>query len=64
MEEAGSLPFVALTSWRGLVDTAGLSSSTSKRIFINGGSGTLLLVPTFFVLSLRAKINCVCVCVV
>jgi NADPH:quinone reductase-like Zn-dependent oxidoreductase len=62
MEEAGSLPFVALTSWRGLVDTAGLSSSTSKRIFINGGSGTLLLVPTFFVLSLRAKINCVCVC--
>lgn len=39
MEEAGSLPFVALTSWRGLVDTAGLSSSTSKRIFINGGSG-------------------------
>jgi NADPH:quinone reductase-like Zn-dependent oxidoreductase len=50
MEEAGSLPFVALTSWRALVDTAGLSSSTSKRVFINGGSGTKPAHPLMLVI--------------
>ncbi len=42
-EEAASLPFVALTSWRGLVDTAQLKPHAlghqRKKIFINGGSG-------------------------
>ncbi|XP_062511020.1 reticulon-4-interacting protein 1 homolog, mitochondrial-like isoform X2 [Corticium candelabrum] len=39
--EAAAVPYVAMTSWKALVDHAGLNSNTTagKRILITGGSG-------------------------